>query len=125
MMGAMLRRLDPAMAMDAACIGLFVVIGRSSHHEGNAVTETIGIAAPFLIALAVGWAVVIARKQPHGRSAAGGLVISLITVSLGLVLRRFVFDRGTALAFVIVATLFLGFLLNGWRTTLGRRWAAR
>jgi len=31
------------------------------------------------------------------------------------VLRKFVFDDGTALSFVIVTTVFLGTFLNGWR----------
>jgi Protein of unknown function (DUF3054) len=37
------------------------------------------------------------------------------TVALGMVLRKFVFDDGTATAFVIVATVFTGAVLNGWR----------
>jgi len=34
---------------------------------------------------------------------------------VGMVLRRTVFDRGTAAAFVVVATLFVGLFLVGWR----------
>ena len=37
------------------------------------------------------------------------------TVVGGLLLRRFVFDRGTAAAFVVVATVTLGVLIIGWR----------
>ena len=122
-MNGMRRHLDPAIGMDAACIALFVVIGRSSHHQGNAVVESIRIAVPFLIALAVVSAAATALKLPHGRSWRGGLIIWAGTVAVGLLLRRFVFDRGTAVAFVIVATLFLGLLMNGWRATIGRRWA--
>jgi hypothetical protein len=34
---------------------------------------------------------------------------------MGMVLRNLVFDRGTAPAFVIVATAFLGATMLGWR----------
>ena len=121
MMGSVQLQLDPAIGVDAACIGLFVIIGRSSHHEGNAVVETLRIAAPFLLALGVMWVAVAALKLPSGRSAAGGALIWLGTVALGLLLRRFIFDDGTAHTFIIVTTLFLGLLMNGWRATLGRR----
>jgi hypothetical protein len=35
-----------------------------------------------------------------------------------MVVRRLVFDDGTAAAFVVVATVFLGVFLVGWRLTL-------
>jgi hypothetical protein len=43
------------------------------------------------------------------------VLISLTTIVLGMLLRNIVFDDGTATAFIIVATVFLGTLLNGWR----------
>ncbi|NQW33971.1 MAG: DUF3054 family protein [Acidimicrobiaceae bacterium] len=43
------------------------------------------------------------------------MAIWLITVSLGLVLRILLFDRGTATPFIIVATLILGVLIAGRR----------
>ncbi len=49
---------------------------------------------------------------------ATGVVIWLTTVIAGMLLRRFVFDRGTALPFIIVATLFTGFFLVGWRVVV-------
>ncbi len=44
-----------------------------------------------------------------------GLVIWASTIIVGLVLRRFAFDRGTATAFVIVTIVTLGLLMLGWR----------
>jgi hypothetical protein len=41
-----------------------------------------------------------------------------------MVLRHFVFDRGTALPFVVVATLFLAATMLGWRALAARRGAA-
>jgi hypothetical protein len=35
-----------------------------------------------------------------------------------------VFDRGTAVAFIIVATVFLGITMFGWRALLARRTTA-
>jgi hypothetical protein len=43
------------------------------------------------------------------------------TVVMGMVLRNVVFNRGTALAFIIVATVFLGATMLGWRALLARR----
>jgi hypothetical protein len=43
-----------------------------------------------------------------------------VTVALGLVLRNLVFDRGTALPFIIVATLVTGVFLVGWRMVAAR-----
>ena len=71
------------------------------------------VAAPFLIALAIGWLVSRAWRQPTNLRT--GAIVWLITVIFGLLLRNSVFDRGIALPFVIVATLTLGFLLVGWR----------
>ncbi|MEY4173948.1 MAG: hypothetical protein RI900_1113, partial [Actinomycetota bacterium] len=51
------RRIAGSFALDAVFVLLFVALGRSSHDEGgNAVTGTLSVAAPFLIALVVGWA---------------------------------------------------------------------
>ncbi len=124
MMSAMDRELDPLMLADLACVGLFVVVGRSSHHEGNAVVESARIAAPFAIANVAAWVLVARwRRWPGPRTVRGGIPIWLFTVSVGLVLRHTVFSRGTAMAFVIVTTLFLGVAMNGWRAVAGRRWA--
>jgi hypothetical protein len=48
------------------------------------------------------------------------VIVWLVTVALGMVLRHTLFDRGTALAFIIVATISLGLLLLGWRAVAAR-----
>lgn len=99
---------------DVLFVVLFVVLGRSSHDEGgNAVTGTLKVAAPFLIALAVGWVVARAWKSPT--SPTTGIVIWVVTLVGGMVLRHFAFDRGTALPFIIVAGCFTLLFLVGWR----------
>ncbi len=109
------RRVLTAAAIDVAAVVAFVVIGRRSHDEGGSVVgEAVKVAAPFLIALAVGWVAARAWRSPMA-PVPTGIVIWLTTVVLGLLLRRFVFDGGTALPFIIVASLFTLLFLVGWR----------
>ena len=98
---------------DAASIVIFVAIGRKNHDEGEAASGIFRVAAPFLLALLVGWVIARAWKEPLSQRS--GVLISLTTIVLGMVLRKLIFDNGTATAFIIVATVFLGTLLNGWR----------
>ena len=92
---------------------LFVAVGRRNHNETAGISGVVEVALPFLIALISGWLVTRAWRSPQALST--GVVIWLITVALGLVLRNFLFDRGTATPFIIVATLVLGALLVGRR----------
>jgi Protein of unknown function (DUF3054) len=112
-----------AAAVDAVLVLVFVALGRTSHEEGNIVSGTLSVAAPFLIALALGWALARAWKQPL--AVRTGVVVWVTTVVAGMVLRHTVFDRGTALAFIVVATLFTGLFLVGWRAIAGRVVASR
>lgn len=103
-----------AAAADIVSILVFVALGRSSHDEGgNAVTEAAKVAAPFLIALAIGWFAARAWNAPTAPTT--GMVIWVVTIAGGMVLRHFVFDRGTALPFIIVASAFTLLFLVGWR----------
>jgi len=109
------RRVAIALAIDVLSILLFVVIGRRSHDEGGSVlVEATKVAAPFLLALALGWLVARAWTAPYAPIPTG-IVVWLVTVVAGLVLRRFVFDGGTALPFIIVASLFTLATIVGWR----------
>jgi hypothetical protein len=100
--------------VDVACIVLFVILGRRNHHEtGSFVEATLKVAAPFLIALAVGWVVARGWRNPTGLGTVA--VVWVVTIALGMVLRNLVFDRGTASAFVIVAAVVTFVLLFGWR----------
>ncbi len=102
-----------AAVFDVVAIIAFVIIGRRNHDEGEAVSSILRVAAPFLIGLAVGWLIARAWKSPT--STTTGMVIWPTTIVVGMLLRRFAFDDGTALAFIIVATAFTGVLLVGWR----------
>lgn len=112
------RRLGVAVALDVFCVVLFVAIGRRNHDEGSALSGVVRTAGPFLIGLAIAWLAAKAWRGPM--TSRTGVRIWVITVVAGMVLRRLVFDRGTAPAFVIVATVFLGASLIGWRALAGR-----
>ncbi|MBI4933335.1 MAG: DUF3054 domain-containing protein [Actinobacteria bacterium] len=108
------RTVAIAAGIDIVAIVLFVAVGRRSHDEGgNALTEAVKVAAPFLIALALGWLAARAWKTPTVPTT--GMVIWVVTLAAGMVLRHYVFDRGTALAFIIVAGCFTLLFLVGWR----------
>lgn len=108
------RRIAIAATIDVVAILLFVAIGRRSHDEGGSVVgEALRVAVPFLLGLAVGWVAARAWKAPV--AVASGIVIWLGTIVVGMLLRRFVFDRGIALPFIIVASLFTLLFLVGWR----------
>ena len=106
-----------AVAADVASVLVFVVLGRSSHDEGNGIGAVVNVAAPFLIGLAVGWLLGPSpRRRPF--AIATGVQVWVATVAVGVVLRWFAWDRGTAISFIIVAALFLGLFLVGWRVVL-------
>ncbi len=110
------RRTPLAAGLDTFFVVLFVAIGRRNHDEDPGVGGLIDTAAPFLIALAIAWLALRAWNRPTDLRT--GIAVWAIVVSIGMLVRRFVFDDGTATSFVIVATIFLGFFLVGWRLVL-------
>ena len=108
-----LRKSIYAFVADAAFILLFIFIGTRNHDTDTDTAGVFSTAAPFLIALLVGWCALQVWKAPH--KVANGVGLWLITIVIGMLLRHFAFDRGTAGAFVVVATIFNAFTLVGWR----------
>lgn len=103
-----------AAVMDLVSVVVFVGVGRRSHDEsGSVFAGTAKVAAPFLIALAAGWLVARGWRSPTTLGTVS--VVWIVTVSLGMVLRHWVFDRGTAASFIVVATIVTFVLLFGWR----------
>lgn len=107
------RKLGLAVALDVATVVVFVAIGLREHDQDSALVNVVKTAAPFLIGLAVGW--LASRAWHNPTSLVRGLAIWPVTLLVGMVLRGLVFDDGTATAFVIVATVFLGACFLGWR----------
>lgn len=115
----MSRRIALAAVADLVAVVVFVAAGRRSHDaDGDAVLGTLAVAAPFLIGLGLGWLAACAWRRPLALTT--GAVVWAVTVTVGMVLRRTMFDRGTAVSFVLVATLVTGVLLVGWRALAGR-----
>ncbi len=102
-----------AASLDALCIVIFVAIGRRNHDESSSMGGILETAAPFAIALFLAWVLVRAWRQPT--TVRTGLMIWPIVIVAGMLLRHFVFDDGTAASFIVVATVFLGLFLVGWR----------
>ena len=113
-----------AFVVDVVVVVIFVVLGRGSHDEGEAVTGTLKVVAPFLVALTAGWLcggwLTGRRWWQQPLDLRFGVWLWGWTLVGGMLLRRLVFDRGTALAFVIVAALFLSLFLIGWRALAHR-----
>lgn len=113
------RAARPAVwfGCDLVAVLAFVAIGRRSHDEtGNVIGGILTVAAPFLIGLGVGWLTTRLWSRFGRQDRVGaGLVVWASTVTVGLVLRRLAFARGTATAFVVVTIVTLGVLMLGWR----------
>ncbi len=115
-------QLSPELSLlwrDVLAVAVFVIIGRRNHDEGTELAGIIKTAAPFLIALPFGWLFSGALREPYaGKSGLGTWLITLIG---GIVLRKAVFGGGTAIPFVMVATLFLFVTMVLWRFFIWRK----
>jgi len=110
-----------AAAADVAWLVAFVLLGRSSHTEGESVTGVARTLWPFLVGLALGWVAARAWRRP-ARVVPTGVVVWPVCVAAAMVLRA-ASGQGVAVAFVGVALAFVGLGLLGWRAVagLGRR----
>jgi hypothetical protein len=109
----MMKRFTTSLALDGALVVLFVFIGTRNHDTDKDIVGVLSTAAPFLIGLACGWWGSSGWKNPTAVQT--GIVVWIATVVIGMLLRIFVWDRGTAGAFIVVATIFNAFTLVGWR----------
>ena len=108
-----------AFAFDALCVLLMVVIGTRNHETDTGITGILFVAAPFWIAMSLAHLAPLLQRK--NRKEQNAYVVWGYTVVMGMVLRNMVFDRGTATAFIIVATVFLGITMFGRRALLARR----
>lgn len=99
--------------MDVVLVIVFAIIGRASHHESVSLGGVISTAWPFLTALLLGWVLTRAWKHPL-RIWPHAVCLWLITLAGGMAL-RILSGESAAVAFVIVATLFLALVLLGHR----------
>jgi len=107
-----------ALSGDLAVLVVFVLVGRRSHHEDAGLAGFLRVWWPFAVALGVAWLVTGSWRAP----LAWGRAVSvwLVTVACGMALRIVVQGRDFKVAFTIVALLFLGAGMLGWRAVV--RW---
>ncbi len=121
-----LRQLQPtplvgfAAALDLVSVSVFALVGRRSHDEVLDLAGWWQTAWPFLAGLALGWLLVVATLGRYPTRLWHGLPVWLSTVFGGMAFRDMT-GQGTALPFVVVATLVVGAMLVGWRLVLARR----
>jgi peptidoglycan/LPS O-acetylase OafA/YrhL len=108
-----------AAVLDLCCVMAFVVIGRTSHSEGETVAGIATTAWPFLSGLLVGWTVTRGWRRPAA-PVGTGVGVWLVTVAAGMALRA-VSGQGVAATFVLVALVFLGLFILGWRAVASVR----
>ncbi|HEY0644356.1 MAG TPA: DUF3054 domain-containing protein [Nocardioides sp.] len=97
------------LVVDLLLVGVFAVIGRLSHYGTLTAGGWWTTAWPFLVGTLLAWAVLaVTRRAPA--AAGSGVVVWLGALVGGMVLRQ-VSGQGTAIPFVVVATLVLGALL--------------
>jgi FtsH-binding integral membrane protein len=96
-----------------------VVIGTRNHKTDTGVTGILFVAAPFWIAMSLTHLAPLLQRK--NRQDTNPYMVWGYTVIMGMLLRNMVFNRGTALAFIIVATVFLGITMFGWRAVVARR----
>lgn len=109
------RGMSPTqwLNFDALGVLVFVLVGRKEHDESGASGGILRIAAPFLLAMFVGWGLARAWREPD--SWRTGLITWATTLVLGMILRKLFWDGGTAASFVVVASLFLALTMFSWR----------
>jgi hypothetical protein len=108
-----------AYALDALCVLLMVVIGTRNHETDTGITGILFVGAPFWIAMSLTHLAPLLQRK--NRNDPNPHMVWGYTVVMGMLLRNLVFDRGTAVAFIIVATVFLGITMFGWRAVVARR----
>lgn len=111
------KNYAPALVVDIVLVVVFAVLGRRSH---DSILDLVGIAGtawPFLGGLTAGWfltAWLYRDKFDAYLAVPTGVIVWIVTLVGGMVLRA-VTGQGTAVAFIVVATIFLGVFLVGWR----------
>ncbi|GAA2833989.1 DUF3054 domain-containing protein [Leucobacter komagatae] len=101
------------LLLDAALVVVFAAVGRGSHAREATLLGPFETAWPFLAGLALSWLLTLAWRRPAAILRTG-VPVWIGTVGFGMLFRALT-GQGTAIPFVIVATLTVGAFLLGWR----------
>jgi hypothetical protein len=103
----------PALVLDLALVTGFTMVGRLIHGYDLGFAGVAHTAWPFVAAALLGWVVSLAWRRPLAilRSA---IPVWVVTIGVGMLL-RVASGESAALPFIIVATVFVGAVLLGWR----------
>lgn len=104
------------LGVDLVLVVVFAAVGRASH--GESVAGTFLTAWPFLVACVAAWVVLLVLGD-DGLGWRAGLIVWLVTLIGGMAIRVAAGDTA-AVAFIVVAMLFLGATLLGWRLVARR-----
>jgi peptidoglycan/LPS O-acetylase OafA/YrhL len=117
-------RVAPALALvvDLLVVAVFVLVGRRTHHDDAGLAGFWRVAWPFAVGLVAAWAVSGLRRAPFEPRRVA--VTSAATVAVAAFLRVAVQDRSAEPPFLLVALLFFGACLFGWRA-LFARWSEK
>jgi len=99
--------------LDVLVVLVFVVVGREDHGFVSDPGDYLRVASPFLVGLGLSTVAMRAWRKPLDWRT--GIALALGTLLLGMLVRRFVFDAGTARAFIIVSAAFFVAGMVGWR----------
>lgn len=106
-----------AAAADAACLAVFVILGRESHDITSGITWYLTVLWPFF----VGWFIVALACRLYASWPSRWDRVAAtwgIGIALALVLRAVITGRATPIAFIIVAYAFVELTVFGWRLAL-------
>lgn len=109
----MQRTVPTAVLTDLVCVIIFCAIGRRSHAEGLTVAGVAETAWPFLSGTLAGWLISRGWRRPAALVPTG-VTVWVATIVVGMLLRR-ITSQGTAVSFIVVASLVTALLLLGWR----------
>lgn len=108
------RTVLPVAAGDAACLAVFVLLGRASHDLSSGITWYLTVLWPFLLGwFAAAAAVRLYTSWPNRWMAVAATWVA--GTAIALVLRSLITGRASPLAFIIVAYAFIGLTVFGWR----------
>lgn len=99
--------------LDAIAVFSFALIGSDFHGFTFDLLGILRVAMPFLIAL--GGGVLVLRAWRNPLSIVTGLALAVISLVVGMLMRHYLWNEGTARAFILVTGGYFIATMVGWR----------